>query len=510
MTFTASLRRSVALGRLGVDVARLRRQRGARRAAASRLVADRMGRLHGLPQKIGQMLSLADLEAPVSSYASLTDGGAQAPADESFPWIARELGRPLRDAFLALDPRAAAASLGQVHRAVLPDGRTAAVKVQYPEIGDAVETDLAALGMLATPLTARQSGFDLDGYRATLRRSLRGELDYRAEAAALRRFASRRAEVPGLATPDPVDGYCTDRLLTMTWIHGDPIDAARSWPVADRREAFRVVLRAFLRGAFVWRELHADPHAGNVRFSRTDDGVVQVGLLDFGCTHHLTAAESAALWRLATAGDRLEVGECARCWAALGFPDAVTERLRHHLPGVTRVLFEPFFTPGPFDARRWAVADRLAEALGDDRWTFRFAGPPALLFLIRAFQGVVVHARALDAAIDWRQELAALPPPAPAALDAAPIAAPVSPAPMSSQHLKVEVHRDGRRVAFVTFPAGAVAHLADLVPADLAADVRDRGIALDRIAGDAVDRGCPPGELLRIADGATQVRVWLE
>lgn len=510
MTLTATLRRSVALGRLGVDVARLRRHRGARRAAAARLVADRMGRLHGLPQKIGQMLSLAELEAPASSYAVLTDGGAQAPADESFPWIARELGQPIRDAFLALDPRAAAASLGQVHRAVLPDGRTAAVKVQYPEIGDAVETDLSALGMLAAPITARQSGFDIDGYRTTLRHSLRAELDYRAEAATLRRFAARRAEVPGLVTPDPVDGYCTGRVLTMTWVDGDAFDATSAWPAADRRAAFRVLLRAFVRGCFVWRELHADPHAGNVRFSRTDDGVVQVGLLDFGCTHHLTDVESRALWQLATAGDRLEASECARCWAALGFPEAVTDGLRHHLPAVTRVLFEPFFTPGPFDARRWTVADRLAAVLGDDRWTFRFAGPPALLFLIRAFQGVVAQARALDAAIDWQQELTALPPPAPVDLDLAHTAAPAESSPMSSQHLKVEVHRDGSRVAFIAFPARAVAHLAELVPVEMAATVRDRGIALDRIARDAVDRGCPPGDLLAFEDGTMQVRVWLD
>lgn len=493
-----------------MDVARARRRHaGPGRAAAQRLVAERMGRLRGLPQKIGQMLSLAELDTPGGPYTALTDAAPQAPADESFRWIARELGQPLREAFLSIDRRASAASLGQVHRAVLPDGRTAAVKVQYPGVGDAVDADLAALGLLAAPVTTRRAGFDADGYRAELRRSLAGELDYRAEAETLRRFARWRHEVPGLVTPDPIDGYCTSRVLTMTWVDGTPAEAVGDWPDGDRRDAVRLLLRAFLRGCFVWREVHADPHAGNVRFGRTGDGVVQVGLLDFGCTRTLTPAESAGLWQLAADGARLEGAPLAEAWAALGFPDAVTSGLRHRLPEVTRILFEPFHTPGPFDAARWQVADRLAAALGDDRWTFRFAGPPALLFLIRAFQGLVAYARVLDAPVDWRAELAALPTPAaPAGL--APGATPLPESQMSSDALKVEVVRDGARVAFITFPAGAVEFLPDLVPADLHDRVRQRGISLEQLARDAVARGCPAGDLFSLDEAGTQVRVWLE
>lgn len=509
MGLATTLRRSVALGRLGLDLARVRRRgRGPGRVRAERLVAERLGRMRGLPQKIGQVLSLASPELGGGAYAALTDAAPQVPADQSFRWITRSLGRPLREAFLSIDPRAAAASLGQVHRAVLPDGRAVAVKVQYPDVAGSADTDLAALGMLASPVSARHEGFDTDGYRGELRRALTAELDYHAEAEALRRFARRRAEVPGLTTPDPVDGYCTSALLTMTWVDGDTIAAAADWPPPAKREALRVLLRAFLRGCFVWREVHADPHAGNLRFARTPDDGVEVGLLDFGCTRHLSADEAYGLWQLAAHGPTLDDEALASAWAALGFPTSVTHDLRHRLGAVTRVLFEPFATRGDVDVTTWRVADRLAEALGDDRWTFRFAGPPTLLFLIRAFQGLVVHARALDVSLDWHAELAALPPPARPA--PGPTAARPEASPMTSDALKVEVVRNGERVVFLTFPAAAVAHLVDLVPSDLQARVVRHGISLAGIAADAVARGGPAGPLFALDEDGTRVRVWLE
>lgn len=505
MDITATLRRSFALGRLGLDVVRVRRRApGPGRAAAQRLVAARLGRLRGLPQKVGQILSLTTPDD--AGYAALTDAAPQAPARESFTWIARALGQPLRGAFLAIDPRAAAASLGQVHRAVLPDGRAVAVKVQYPDVAGAVDADLAAIGLLAAPVTARREGFDAAGYRAELRRVLTAELDYHAEADALRRFARRRAEVPGLVTPDPIDGYCTGEVLTMTWVDGVTAAEAGAWPAADRRDAMRTLVRCFLRGCFVWREVHADPHAGNLRFSRDGDGV-QVGLLDFGCTHQLSPREAHGLFQLVANPAALDDAALAGAWAALGFPPEVTSGLRHRLRDVTRILAEPFTTDGPFDAARWQVADRLADALGDDRWTFRFAGPPSLLFLIRAFQGLVVHARLLDAAVDWRAELSALTPPA-----AAPAAAPCvsESSSMRSSNMKVQVVRDGRQVVALSFPAGAVAHLPDLVPSDLLEQVERRGISLAALAREAVARDGAPGDVFSHDDGGTRVRVWLE
>lgn len=512
MALASTLHRSVALGRLGVTIARARRD-GPGRDAARRLVATRMGELRGLPQKIGQMLSLAEIESGADLYTPLAESTPSVPATDSFRWIAESLGAPLTTHFRDIAPEAAAASLGQVHRATLHDGREVAVKVQYPHVAGTVDADLAALGVLAAPVTLKRSGFDVTAYRAELGRSLRAELDYTAEAATLRRFAAWRAEVPGIVTPAPIDALCTSRVLTMTWVDGDTVAAARQWPWMARAAAARTLVRVFLRGCFVWRELHADPHAGNLRFRRHGDHA-EVGYLDFGCTRALTARESHALWRLAhTTADTTDAA-LADAWADLGFPPEVTDRLRHRLRAVTAILFEPWLTTGPFNAVSWQVADRLAEALGDDRWTFRFAGPASLLFLIRAFQGLVVYARALGVPVDWRRELDAIPPPEPAAAAARPPASAadaIAPGPaLQSETLRVEVVRDGERVVQVTFAAGAVASLADLVPADLVARLAGRGLDLGAIAADVMARGGPAGDLVALDDGATRVRVWLE
>ncbi len=512
----ATVRRSLDLGRLGVALLRAKRQDdGPGREAARRLVVSRMGRLRGLPQKIGQILSLAELDTDTPLFSELTDATEPAPASQSFAWIAREIDAPIERVFRRLDERGAAASLGQVHRGELQDAREVAVKVQFPGMRESLEADLSALGWLAAPLSARRSGFDLGTYRAEMRRSLLRELDYEHEAATLRRFAARASQVPGLVTPHPVDPFCTARLITMSWVPGDRVQATRHWPGTARHEAALVLLRLFLRGSFVWRELHADPHAGNIRFARQDDGV-RVGVIDFGCVKTLSAAESDALRRLAQDGADLTDGELLDTYVALGFDPRLLAPMAGRLRAVTAVLFEPFHARGPFDSRHWDVSARLAEALGDERWNFRFAGPASLLFLIRAFQGLVQYLRAFEATIDWRRELLAIPRAVEAARPHAPVDHGASrnslegTEVMLASTLRLHVERDGETVARLTFPASAAAHLPDLVPVDLCERLQARDINLARLAESTVAAGYPPGDLFRLEDAGNKVRVWLE
>lgn len=508
MSVASRARRSLALGALGVQAARAR-VAGEGALAARQLVASRLGDLRGLPQKIGQILSLAEIESGDTLYTPLTEGGRAVDGSTAIAWIEEALGRPVGDAFAHFDDRGVAASLGQVHRAELHDGRVVAVKVQFPEVAETVDTDLAALGVVASPLLAGRTGFDLAAYREELRRALVAELDYRAEAAALRRFARYRREVPGLETPDPIDRLCAPRVLTMTWLEGEGIAAARRWPRAAREAAAIVLVRTFLHGCFAWGELHADPHAGNLRFARRRRDA-SVGLIDFGCTRTIARPEQYALWRLAAHGDTLAPDELADAWAGLGFPATVTDGLRHRLAGVTRILFEPFHRPGPFDARAWQPADRLATALGDDRWTFRTSGPASLLYVIRAFQGLLVYARALDAPVDWRAALHALPAPAPPGAPADRGQAPAPAATLQASALRVLVTRAGDTVASIRMPAAAIAHLAELVPADLQPRLARSGVSLTERARDTIARGGPPGDVVTLDDGGDRVRVWLE
>lgn len=462
--------------------------------------------MRGLPQKIGQILSLADLEDEASPFDALPERAPAVPLGEASVWIERELGRPLDSVFASLDHRGSAASLGQVHRATLLDGRQVAVKIQFPDVAGAVDADLAALGMLARPLSAQARGFDLDAYRAELRGRLLEELDYLREADTLRRFAARAATIPNLTIPVPIDALCTPRLLTMEWVPGGPVNDTAAWATSERDAAGLALVRTFVHGCFAWAEVHADPHAGNVRFARTPSP--QTGVIDFGCVKALGPADGAALRALATT-DRLHPDDALALYADLGFDAARLAPIAGRLPDATAVLFEPFRVDAPVDVRAWRPGPRLAEVLGDDRWSFRLAGPASALFLIRAFHGVVAHVRALGARVSWRAALDEVP-----CIETRPVARP-APArlpeiPMTSHSLVVLVNRDGRQVARLSFPAGAVDHLADLVPEEHRTRIEAHGVDVAAVARDAARRGYAPGELLAATFDETSIRVWLE
>jgi len=484
---------------------------GHAREAARRLVAARLGRLRGLPQKIGQIVSLLELGGEASPFAPLGEAAPPVPAREAFRWIADELGAPVESIFRALDERGAAASLGQVHRGVLADGRDVAVKVQFPDVRSALDADLAAIGWLAAPLSAKRSGFDLREYQRELRASLLRELDYGLEVQALRSAAARRREIPGLLTPDPVEAWCTSRVLTMTWIAGDRIEAVADWPEPDRQAAATILLRFFLRGCFTWGSLHADPHPGNVRFVRSGADV-QVGVLDFGCTRELGARERQALYQLCANGTALGEVELLEAYRVLGFNPDLLAPIEGRLREVTRILCEPFHTDGPFDVRSWSISARLADTLGDDRWNFRFAGPAALIFFIRAVQGLITYLTSLGARLDWRRELLSLPVSArPSASEPGSLVSSSGVRmPDTALRLRIRVVRGGTPVAQLAFGTGAVGHLADLVPEDMIDRIRARGLSLDAIAAETVARGCPPGELFTLAEDDLTVRVWIE
>jgi predicted unusual protein kinase regulating ubiquinone biosynthesis (AarF/ABC1/UbiB family) len=515
MPLIPTLRRSVELGRLGVDMVRSgSRPEGPARDAARRLISARMGRMRGLPQKIGQLLSLG-ADGDNGPFGRLTDAAEPVPASEAFEWIAGEFGVPVRDVFRTLDAHGAAASLGQVHRGTLHDGRDVAVKVQYPGIRESLDADLAALGWLAAPLSARRSGFDLDDYRRELRCGVLAELDYRREVATLERFAARANEVPGLITPRPVAAWCTSRVITMSWLEGDRLAATEGWPAPARHELALVLLRFFLRSCFVWGELHADPHSGNFRFSRPG-GQASVGVLDFGCVKTLGTRERDGLRRLVQDAEHLNGEELLNAYIAAGFNPVLLEPIAPRLRAVTTVLFEPFYAEGPYDPRGWRLSERLAGVLGEDRWNFRFAGPASLLFLVRAFQGLVHHIHRLEAVLDWKRELASMHTTPPSIDECRHDVQSIAPrlagdlSSMAATSLRLRVVRHGEQVVQLSFAAAAAAHLQDLVPAEFQERVARRGIDLGDLSERVVAGGYQPGELFVLDDDDTAVRAWLE
>lgn len=167
------LKRGVDCASIGLDQWRAKRAPDARtRAEARRHLEERLGRLRGLPQKLGQILSMSSDEEKAESFATLTDGAPAMPLEEVLGLLSERWGVDPAGVIREIDPDGLAASLGQVHRALLHDGREVAIKVQYPMVRDAVEDDLRLLGWLSKPVGDLGRGFDLGSYQRVIAQGL--------------------------------------------------------------------------------------------------------------------------------------------------------------------------------------------------------------------------------------------------------------------------------------------------------------------------------------------------
>jgi predicted unusual protein kinase regulating ubiquinone biosynthesis (AarF/ABC1/UbiB family) len=239
--------------------------------------------------KLGQLISTrADFVPPayMDALARLQDHVKPFSFGDVEAIVSVEIGARLSKAFSEFESTPmAAASLGQVHRAKLRDGRPVAVKVQRPHIREKVAEDLDAMHEVAHMLDAHTEAgrrYDLTNMVEELRKSLIRELDYRLEAGNLKLLGEKLAGFPHLIVPQPVDDYSTGRVLTMDYIAGKKITKLSGLAKVDvdgpalAEELFRAYLQQILVDGF----FHADPHPGNIFL--TGDG--RIALLDLGMT----------------------------------------------------------------------------------------------------------------------------------------------------------------------------------------------------------------------------------
>lgn len=250
-----------------------------------------LGELKGGAMKFGQAMSVFETALPehmVAPYrATLTKFQDAAPPMASslvHQVLARELGATWRRDLIEFDDiPAAAASIGQVHKAVWRDGRKVAVKIQYPGAGEALRSDLKQIGRAAKLFASWIPGIDIKPLVEELQARVEEELDYALEASAQRSFAAAFADDPDIVVPDVI--MHTDKVLVTHWL-----ESSRSLArlVADGNEADRnhygqIYVRFLFSGPARVGMLHADPHPGNFRLM--PDG--RMGVVDFGAVSRL-------------------------------------------------------------------------------------------------------------------------------------------------------------------------------------------------------------------------------
>lgn len=376
-------------------------------------IAKTLGELKGAVMKVGQMASIGnDLLPPEISQAlgSLQKEAPPVPFEVIEGQIERELGAAPELLFTSFDREPfAAASIGQVHRAVTDDGREVVVKVQYPGVDVSVDSDLAQL-----KLALRAAGFIrlrrkvLNELFAEVRARLHEELDYTNEAQNVRLFREfhRSRGDTAIIVPDVVGERSSQRVLTLTYEPGDPISTVieRGYSQAERDRLGRTIIRMIGSHVYDLRVVHADPNPAN--FACRRDGSLVV--YDYGCVKRLDSSIIDIYKRLLAAFLEEDYDALDRGLLDLGARDPEGPPVPHEAYRLGREIFIPAFTASerPFDFGNTAIQRQLI-ALAPKFRQLRtsFQPPVAVVFVNRVLAGHSLNLKRMKARVALLPEI---------------------------------------------------------------------------------------------------------
>ncbi len=377
---------------------------------AARMV-EVLGEMKGAATKLGQFISLVDQDTfPEEARKVLNRLLSQTPErmdpEKARQVIIAELGAPPEELFSTFDVEPfAAASMGQVHAATLADGREVVLKVQFPGVDKAIESDMRNAAVMARGLSLAGGVFDGREYFEEIAATLRRELDYREEARQLEAYGEAMKPWPELTVPQVHHELCTGKVLCLERLHGPTLlefaeDASRG---AEARLRIASQLVAAIWGPFLTHGLiHADPHPGN--YIVMGDG--RLGVLDFGATKQLSLPFTLAYWQFVTSALRLEEQDVYDTLKPVGFSfgDDI-ERTRVWVNGLRDIIERPVRHESyDWGACRLAI-DCRSHYLAEAGTAIRVRGPAESLMFYRAAAGAGGDFRMLRAKGNFRQVL---------------------------------------------------------------------------------------------------------
>ena len=380
--------------------------------ANARRLAERLSAMRGAVMKVGQLMSMdaahqGVLPGEFSDLLSRLRSEAHTlPAAQLAAVLKREYGARWQGRFrsLNLEP-IAAASIGQVHHAQTHEGQHLALKIQYPGVGDSIDSDMANLALLARLPGLVPAGLDIAPLLHRVGEQLKREANYRAEARAATLYRERLGPDPELWVPAVVPEHCTAHIIASEFAAGVPVDqwAADDAPQAERDRVATALVRLAVREFFEMGLVQTDPNFGNYLF---DARRGRLALLDFGAAEKVPPTRVTQLTELGRAlreGDQPRVRQAA---TRAGFvspddPAAQSEAVVDMLLAAG----EPLRHVGPYDFGRSDLFNRLfqqgrAQFFGDG---FARTPPPDLLFLQRKFAGTFLLCVRLRARVDLAQ-----------------------------------------------------------------------------------------------------------
>jgi predicted unusual protein kinase regulating ubiquinone biosynthesis (AarF/ABC1/UbiB family) len=370
-------------------------------------LTDGLSHLRGAALKLGQMLSMdTGLVLPDELTAILgrmRDDARHMPPKQLQTVLNAEWGPGWYGRFARFDVRPfAAASIGQVHRAVTRDGADLAIKVQYPGVRASIDSDVDNVATLLRLPGLMPRGMDLSPLLAEAKRQLHAEADYLAEARHLARFGALLDGSDSFALPALHTDLCTPQVLAMRFMESAPLDSLVDAPQALRDRVATALIDLVLRELFVFGAMQTDPNLANYRF---DPGTGRIVLLDFGAVQAIApdlAADFDALARAALDGD---AAQTRAAMLRIGYFGPATPP---HQQDLIQTMFTTAMAPlrqdSEFDFGRSDLLERLRDmglVLGNDR-DLAHVPPAATLFLHRKIGGMYLMAAKLRARVALR------------------------------------------------------------------------------------------------------------
>jgi predicted unusual protein kinase regulating ubiquinone biosynthesis (AarF/ABC1/UbiB family) len=374
-------------------------------------VTLQLGQMRGAAMKLGQLMSMdsGDFLPPELNeiLARLRADAQHMPQRQLEQVLTKHWGKDWRARFSAFELKPiAAASIGQVHRALTPEGQDVAIKVQYPGVRDSIDSDVNNVATLLRLSNLLPATLDIAPVLAEAKRQLHEEADYAREGKYLKTFAALLGGSPDYAVPLFHPKLSGKDVLVMSYIDGVAIETLVSAPQAERDRIMTLMIDLVLRELFEFRLMQTDPNFANYRYNEASKEII---LLDFGATRALPGTivkQYRGLLKKALAGDQKGVFKAA---LDIGFFNARTAA--KHEAVIEQMLtmgIQMLAAPGPFDFGNTAFVGALRDqgmTIAADRRNWHIP-PVDTLFVQRKLGGVFLLASRLKAKVDVREVLA--------------------------------------------------------------------------------------------------------
>lgn len=374
-------------------------------------LTQELAQMRGAAMKVGQLISLEAgdlLPAELTAILSrLRSDAHQMPPQQLKQVLNAAWGQGWQRQYVRFDVRPiAAASIGQVHRARLKDGRDLAVKVQYPGVAQSIDSDVANVGALLRAARVLPKGFDLAPYLEAARLQLHEETDYLREGAQLQWFARYLEGQERFLLPAFHADWSTGQVLAMSHVAGHPVEDLQAAPQATRDGVMRDLFALFFDELFTFNDMQSDPNFANFLYQPDEDRIV---LLDFGATRAIASDVVQGYRDLLAAGLAGRWPEMKQAAAAMGLL-AGDMRPDHHarLIAMMQLVFTALRAPDPFDFADTRLSQQL-QAEGLALMEEGMTPPPVamdVLYVQRKLGGLALLATRLCARVDLQALLA--------------------------------------------------------------------------------------------------------